>query len=423
MILIRGATVYRRTSLERADVLVEGPVVKAVGQVIPPKDCRIVEGDGLVVGPGFVDIHVHLRDPGHTWKEDLVSGSQAAAAGGFTAVVAMPNTDPAIDSPMVVSGLRSRAEGDTPIQIEFAGAVTEGRRGQVLTDIEGMYESGVRLFTDDGDPVAEASVLREAMRLMVGLPGAVLADHPEDPRLSADGHMHDGELARSHGVAGLSTESEVRVIERDISVAEETGARLHIQHVSTARGAELIAAAKEKGILVTAEVTPHHLALSVDSLATLDANLKMYPPLREESDRVALVKALRTGVIDAVATDHAPHSDAEKAVAFEDAPRGVIGLETALPLVLRALDGDLSLLFDRMSAAPARIAGLASQGQPVEPGSSGNLVVIDPDQQWATDRFASKSSNSPFGGWTLRGRVKLTIHRGKVVYELEDSDA
>ena len=423
MILIKGATVYRRAGLERADVLVEGPVVKTVGHVVPPKDCRVVEGDGLVVGPGFVDVHVHLRDPGQTWKEDLVSGSEAAAAGGFTAVVAMPNTDPPIDSPRMVSGLRSRAEDDARIQVEFAGAVTEGRRGQTLADIEGMYEAGVRIFSEDGDPVAEASVLRKAMSLIVGLPGAVLADHPEEPNVSADGHMHDGDLARSHAVAGLAPESEVRMIERDISMSWETGARLHVQHVSTARGAELIAAAKERGMLITAEVTPHHLALTVGALATLDANLKMYPPLREESDRVALVEALRAGVIEAVATDHAPHSDAEKAVAFEDAPRGVIGLETALPLVLRALQGDLSLLFDRMSATPARIAGLGSQGQPVEPGSSANLVVIDPGQQWVTDRFASKSSNSPFAGWVLRGRVKLTIHRGKVVYELEDSSA
>ena len=420
MILIKGATVYRRAGLESGDVLVEGPVVKAVGQVVPPNNCRIVEGDGLVIGPGLVDIHVHLRDPGQTWKEDLVSGSEAAAAGGFTAVVAMPNTDPATDSPMMVSVLRTRAEDNAPIQVEFAGAVTEGRRGQALADIEGMYEAGVRLFTDDGDPVAEASVLRKAMSLIAGLPGAVLADHPEDPNLSEGGHMYDGDLARSHGVPGMAAESEVRIIERDISMAEETGARLHVQHVSTARGVELIATAKEKGVLVTAEVTPHHLALTVGSLATLDANLKMYPPLREEGDRLALVDALRAGVIEAVATDHAPHSAAEKAVTFEEAPRGVIGLETSLPVALRALQGDLSLLFDRMSAAPARIAGLVSQGQPVEPGSSANLVVIDPHQNWATGRFASKSSNSPFAGKALRGRVKLTIHRGKVVYELED---
>ena len=423
MILIRGATVYRRAGLERVDVLVEGSIVKTVGQIVPPKGCRIVEGDGLVIGPGLVDIHVHLRDPGQTWKEDLVSGAAAAAAGGFTAVVAMPNTDPTVDSLLVLSELRNQVEDDAQIQVEFAGAVTEGRRGQALADIEGMYEAGVRLFTDDGDPVAEVSVLRKAMSLIAGLPGAVLADHPEDPNPSADGHMHDGDLARSHGVEGLAMDSEVRMIERDISVASETGAHLHVQHVSTARGAELIAAAKERGILVTAEVTPHHLALTVDSLATLDANLKMYPPLREETDRVALVEALRTGLIEAVATDHAPHSKAEKAVAFEDAPRGVIGLETALPMVLRALDGDLSLLFDRMSAAPARIAGLDGQGQPVEPGSSANLVVINPGQRWATDRFASKSSNSPFAGWVLHGRVMLTIHRGKVVYELEDWDA
>ena len=295
MMLIRGATVYRRGGLEKADVLVEGSVVKTIGEIIPPRHCRIVEGDGLVVGPGLVDLHVHLRDPGQTWKEDLATGSAAAATGGFTAVVAMPNTDPAVDSPEAVSDLRSRAREDARIQIEFAGAVTEGRRGETLADIEGMYEAGTRMFSDDGDPVAEVSVLRKAMSLVSRLPGAVLADHPEDPKLSSGGHMHDGDLSRSHGIDGMPAESEVRIIERDISMAEETGARLHIQHVSTARGVELIATAKEKGLPVTAEVTPHHLELTVASLARLDPNLKMYPPLREETDRAALVDALRAG--------------------------------------------------------------------------------------------------------------------------------
>ncbi len=423
MILVRGATVYRRTGLERADVLLEGPLVKAVGQVAPPEGCCIVEGEGLVLGPGLVDLHVHFRDPGQTWKEDLVTGSRAAAAGGFTAVVTMPNTNPPIDSPTIVSDLLDRADSDALIQVEVAGAVTEGRRGQTLADIAGMYDAGVRLFTDDGDAVAEPSVLRKAMSLIAGLPGAVLADHPEDPRLGSGGHMHDGHLVSSQGISGLSAESELGVIERDVAMAEETGGRLHVQHVSTAGGVEMIAAAKERGLPVTAEVTPHHLALTVGSLSTLDPNFKMYPPLREEGDREALAGALRSGVIDAVATDHAPHSEAEKAVNFEDAPRGVIGLETAIPMALRALQGHLSLLFDRLSVAPARIAGLDSQGNAVEPGSPANLVLIDPHLRWTPRRFASKSSNSPFAGRDLRGRAKLTIHRGRVVYELRDSNA
>ena len=422
MILIRGATIYRRTGLERADVLLEGTVVKTVGQITPPAGCCIVEGDGLVLGPGLVDLHVHFRDPGQTWKEDLVSGSRAAAAGGFTAVVTMPNTDPPIDSPTMVSDLLDRADSDSLVEVKVAGAVTEGRRGQALADIEGMYDAGVRLFTDDGDAVAEPSVLREAMSLISSLPGAVLADHPEEPKAGSGGYMHDGNLTPSEG-SELSAESEFRVIERDVSIAEETGGRLHVQHVSTSRGIEMIAAAKESGLPVTAEVTPHHLALTLESLSTFDPNFKMYPPLREESDRQALAGALRSGVIDAVATDHAPHTEAEKAVNFEDAPRGVIGLETAIPVALRALKGDLWLLFDRMSVAPARIGGLGSQGNAVEPGSPANLVLIDPVLRWTPRRFASKSSNSPFAGRDLHGRAVLTIRRGKVVQEKRDLNA
>jgi dihydroorotase len=222
---------------------------------------------------------------------------------------------------------------------------------------------------------------------------------------------------------GPPAESESQVIERDIAVAEETSGRLHVQHVSTRLGVELIAQAKDRRIPVTAEVTPHHLTLTVDSLETPDTNLKMYPPLREEADRLALVDGLREGVIDAVATDHAPHSKEEKAVGFGDAPRGVIGLETALPLALDALEGDLLLLFERMSVAPARIAGLGAQGRSVEPGAPASLVLIDPGVQWTPTRFASKSSNSPFIGRKLRGKVVLTVHGGKIAYQAEAPSA
>ena len=421
MIVIRGGTVSDGASLREADVLVSDDQVAEVGTFEAPAGAVVIDASGCVVGPAFVDLHVHFRDPGQTWKEDIASGSQAAAAGGFSAVVVMPNTEPAIDTPKIVELVKSTARAEAITTVEVAGALTRSREGVEASDLEGMYGAGVRLFSDDGDSVADEALLRRIMEHLATLPGAVVSEHAEDTVRTTDGHMHDGDIASRHEVGGLPREAEDEVVARDISLTEETGCPLHVQHLSTAGSVELVRSARARGAKVTAEVTPHHLVLDHTSLEVLDPDLKMYPPLREPADRKALVDGLQTGVIDAVATDHAPHAEEEKAVAFEDAPRGVIGLETAAPIALDALDGDVTLLFERMSRAPARIGRLQRHGRPVRSGEPANLVVFDPNVEWVPDTFRSKASNSPFRGRRLRGQVRATVHEGAIVYDREIS--
>jgi dihydroorotase len=373
----------------------------------------------LVVGPGLVDIHVHFRDPGQTWKEDLETGSQAAAAGGFTAVVVMPNTIPAIDHPDLVKEITTRGGQLGVVELTVAGAVTAGRRGEQLADLGGMYREGVRLFSDDGDSVADEGLLRKAFTEIRGLSGATIAEHPEDKALSAGGHMHAGDVARLLEMDGLSASSEVAIVARDIELARETGGRLHLQHLSAAKSVDLVREAKQAGLAVTAEVTPHHLTLTEDDVAQLDTNYKMYPPLRARTDRATLVGALATGLIDVVATDHAPHTAEEKSQEFEAAPRGVVGLETALSIVLDALEGDFATLFHRMSVMPARIAGMPRQGHYVAADHPANLVVVDPESIFTVSDFKSRSANSPFLGRTLKGRAVITISEGLITHEGE----
>ena len=417
MIVIKGGSVVDDGLFKKADVLIAEDQVVDVGTVETPPGATVIDAGGCIVGPGLVDLHVHFRDPGQTWKEDIVSGSHAAAHGGFSAVVVMPNTEPAIDTPKIVELVQATAEADALTTVAVAGALTKSREGVEPSDLEGMYEAGVRLFTDDGDSVGDEELLRRIMKVVAALPDAVVSQHAEDSGRTAAGHMHQGEVALRHEIDGLPREAEDDVVERDIRLSEETGCPLHVQHVSTSGSVELLESARRRGSTVTAEVTPHHLALDHTSLSDLDPNLKMYPPLREPSDRAALIGALRDGVIDAVATDHAPHTAKEKSVPFVDAPRGVIGLETAVPLTLAALDGDVALLFERMSRAPARIGQLSRHGRPVRSGEPANLVVLDPTETWVVDTFASKSSNSPFRRQELRGRVRATVHEGTISFE------
>lgn len=417
MIVIDNARVLRATGIESASVVIDGDSVLSIG---PPGDrngAQVIDAGGAWLGPGLVDLHVHFRDPGQTWKEDIGSGARSAAAGGFTAVVTMPNTIPPIDSGPTAIAAMERADSQKEVHIMVAGALTMGRGGMVMADLDAMYEAGIRIFTDDGDTVSDAGLLRRIMRYLADLPGTVVADHAEDASLSSGGHLHDGSMAALHGVSGSPGVAEDVIVARDLVLARDTGARLHVQHVSTASAVDLIREAKATGVRVTAEVTPHHLALDDDSLDRLDPNFKMYPPLRSPLDRKAVAEALRHGVIDAVATDHAPHSEAEKAVPFEEAPRGVIGLETAAALTCTALGGDQAVFFDRMSTAPARIAGLARHGQSIEPGSPANLVLFDPLRTWSPEVFASKSRNSPFVGRELVGKVMVTLHEGRITYE------
>lgn len=422
MIIVKGARVWRRSGLVEAEVVIEGDRVVEVGTVTAPPGGRVIEARGAILGPGLVDIHVHLRDPGQTWKEDFSTGSMAAVAGGFTAVVAMPNTAPPIDSVKAVKEVIDRSAEVGLVDIAVAGALTRSREGLEMADFDAMYEAGVRLFTDDGDSVADSGLLRRIMAYLCDLPRAVVAEHAEDRSLTRGGHLNEGAVAASHGIGGLPAVAEEVVVARDLALAADTGARLHIQHVSTAGSVSMIRRAKESGLAVTCEVTPHHLSLDESAVDRLDPNFKMYPPLRTAGDRQALVEALEDGTVDAVATDHAPHTVSEKDVPFEEAPRGVIGLETSASVAWEALKGNAGLFFERMSVAPARIAGLERHGQPVEPGSVANLVLFDPGRSWEPHAFRSKSSNSPFLGTRLTGRVMATIHDGSLVYEVASDE-
>ncbi len=413
MILVRDGTVLTAEGWARMDVLIEGGKVSRLGTGLEAE--AVVDATGCFVGPGFVDLHTHLREPGETWKEDIASGSAAAVAGGFTAVVAMPNTDPPIDKPKIVDEVVNRGREIGLVDVHAAGAMTVGRAGAVPTDLESLYERGVRLFTDDGDCVTDGTLLREIMTRIARLSGALVAQHAEEHTLTAGGHMHQGEMSRRLGIAGLEAEAESVVVERDLDLVAETGASYHCQHVSSAGTVELLRKAHRAGLGITSEVTPHHLTFDESHVYGLDTNFKMYPPLRSVSDRETLIEALADGTIDAVATDHAPHSVAEKAVAFTEAPRGVIGMETAASAVWETLR-DHDRLFAVLSTVPAQVLGLEDQGMPLGPGCAANIVVFDPNRRWIPLQFESKSANSPYQGREMTGKVTATIHDGDLVH-------
>ena len=416
MIVIRGGRVLTEEGFTAADVLINDDTVVSVGPGLEAE--KVIDARGCLVGPGFVDLHTHLRDPGQTWKEDLESGLSAAAAGGFTAVVAMPNTDPALDDPGIVSDVVARAQSLGLAEVGVAAALTRARSGRELSDLEGLHRVGVRLFSDDGDCLNEPGLLRAAMLRLRRLAGARLAQHAEDPALARGGHLHDGTVAAATGLEGSPSSAEETVVARDLALVAETGAAYHCQHVSSAATVELIKEAKAQGLDVTAEVTPHHLFYDERAVEDLNPDFKMYPPLRAPEDREALEGALVDGVIDVVATDHAPHTEAEKAVPFVEAPRGVVGLETAAAAVF-TLTRDPRLLFRALSLRPAHIAGMERQGRLPSPGSPANLVVFDPESEMVVEGFRSKSSNSPFKNETLKGRVVATLFEGQPVFELE----
>jgi len=413
MIVIRGGLVLTPDGWTSSDVLVDDGRIAAVAPALAGE--VEIDAAGCLVGPGFVDMHTHLREPGQIWKEDVASASASAAAGGFTAITAMPNTEPAMDSPEIIASVLETARQVDLAAVIPSAALTLGRLGAEPVDASALYLLGVRLFTDDGDSVADPGVLEEVMTRVAALPGALVAQHAEDATRTAGGHMHSGAVSRKLGVRGLPPEAEADVVERDLAVAAQTGVHYHCQHVSAKMTVDLLRAAKESGLAVTAEVTPHHLTFDESSVADLNPDFKMYPPLRSREDRIALIEALEDGTIDVVATDHAPHLPEEKDAGFVAAPRGVIGLETAAPAVWEAL-GDRDRLFAVLSSTPARLLGRADQGRPIEPGVEANLVVFDPSAIWVPDRFESKSANSPYRGRPMQGRVRATLYRGSVVH-------
>ena len=380
-----------------------------------------IDASGLVIAPGLVDLHTHLREPGDEHKETVASGTRAAAVGGYTAVAAMANTSPVADNAAVVQAVRDLAAAAGLCDVFPVGAVTRGRAGDLLADLGEMAAAGVRMFSDDGTSVPTARLLRNALTYLRAFgDDLVIAEHAEDASLVEGGHMHEGMRSASLGLAGRPGEAEEIVVARDLALARATGGRLHLCHLSSARAVELVRRAKVEGIRVTAEVTPHHLTFTDEDLATYDANLKVNPPLRTAEDRAALREGLADGTIDAIATDHAPHAVEEKESEFDVAPPGTIGLETALPAVIAEVvaPGHVSLAraIEAMSTAPGRILGAPDHGGPLEPGRPANLVVFDPDAERVVEAlFASKARNSAFLGRRVRGSVVYTVLRGAVV--------
>lgn len=414
-VVIRGGRVMGPEGWVEADVVLEGDTITAVGADLEAPSAEEVDARGCWVGPGFVDLHVHLREPGQEWKEDIASGTAAAAAGGYTLVVAMPNTDPPVDSGHLARFVAERARLVGHADVQPAGCITLGRAGEFLAHLDELWDAGVRLFTDDGDGVADAGLLRDAMEYLAER-GGIVAQHAEDPGLGRDGHMHEGSVSARLGIRGLPALAEELMVARDLALVRATGVRYHVQHVSTRGTIELVAAAKAEGLPVTTEATPHHLTFDHRRVETMDPNYKMYPPLRTPEDVEALREAVKAGVVDVIATDHAPHAAHEREVPFEEAPRGVIGLETALPAVLAAVGDDPDLVFERMSIGPARIVGADRHGRPVAVGEPANLVVIDPAATWQPTSFASRAENSPWRGQELRGRAVATLWEGRFTY-------
>jgi dihydroorotase len=402
-----------------ADVLVAEGRIEALGEIrTVPEGAETVECAGALIAPGFVDLHTHLREPGFEHKETVATGTRAAAVGGFTAVTAMANTDPATDHAAIVHEVRDLAAAAGLADVFPVGAITKGLSGESLADMGEMVEAGVRLFSDDGRCVGSARVLRNALTYARAFPHeVVIANHAEDPALVEGGHMHEGVVSSTLGLAGRPAEAEEVIVARDLAMARLTGGRLHVLHVSSARTVALVRAAKAEGVRVSAEVTPHHLLFTDEDLRAYDTNLKVNPPIRTAEDRDALRAALADGTIDAIATDHAPHAVEEKEAEFDRSPPGTIGLETAFGAAVTALVdtgvAPLARVIEAMTVAPARILGATEHGGPLEPGRPANLVVCDPEGSWVPEPpFVSRSRNSAFIGRRLTGAVRATMLRG-----------
>jgi dihydroorotase len=417
-----GRVVDARGDHGRLDVrIVDGAVAEIGAGLSPSAGAIVLDAEGCVVAPGLVDIQVHFREPGREDAETIETGSRAAALGGCTAVVCMPNTVPPIDDAAVVQSILDRARSVGLCDVRPAGCITKGRGGEELAPLGELYDLGVRVFTDDGDCVADAQVMRHAFEYAAALPGAVLAQHAEDPDLVRGGHMHEGAWSAKLGIPGRPSEAESTIVARDLQLARRTGGRYHVLHLSCAASAALVRDAKAAGVRVTAECTPQHLVLTDDSCSHFDPVFKMNPPLREQVDVDALRAALLDGTIDAIATDHAPHTAESKDVPFEEAPPGMLGVETALAVVLTTLvePGILTLAqaLAALSWQPARVVGLDADGHggPIVAGAAANLCVIDPAHAWSVDgsRLASKSRNSPWDGWKLTGKVRHTVYGGR----------
>ncbi len=414
---------------EAASVLIRNGKVAETGREADAaakelEGIRTLDARGKVVCPGFIDMHVHLREPGFEYKEDIESGTKAAARGGFTSVACMPNTSPVIDNSGIVDLIEHRSRQVGSVNVFPIGAATLGMKGEELANIGELVEAGAVAVSDDGFPIQNNYIMRRVLEYAYMFPISVIS-HPEDISLSAEGLMHEGYYSTLLGLKGIPAASEEIQIARDITLSEMTGTPVHIAHVSTGGGVQMIRAAKQRRVSITAEATPHHFCLTDAALVTYDTNLKMKPPLRSEADVEAIKEGLKDGTIDCIASDHAPHSENEKQVEFDKAPFGVIGLETAISLTLDKLyhAGILSLrqIIERFSINPARILKLRNKGS-LKPGSDADVTILDLEKEIVIDpqTFASKSRNSPFAGWKLKGAPFATIVSGKIVFSAAD---
>lgn len=439
-ILIKGPRVVdpARGRDEVADILVQNGRIASLGPVFPeqlPDGCRVIEAEGLVASPGFIDIHCHLREPGFEYKETIATGTRAAARGGFTTVCCMPNTEPPIDNAAVVDLIQRRSREDAVVRVLPIGCVTKGRRGKELAEMEELASAGVVAFSDDGDPVFDPNLMRLALTYSADL-GLPVTNHCEDRSLSRNGIMAEGWVATRLGLQGIPAAAEEAMMARDIALAELTGGRLHLAHVSTAGTVSLLVHARERGIRITAEACPHHLTITDQwvlgnkgvpnggaGLMAFDTSTKVYPPLRSQSDVEALAEALADGVIDCIATDHAPHEIVSKQVTFQEAAFGISVLETALGSMMQLVrSGRLTLntFVDRMSVGPARVLGPAfAEFATLEPGTPADIVLFDADREWVvnTGEFESKGQNTPLQDTVLTGQVMLTMVEGQLVYQ------
>ena len=419
--VIRGGRVIDAGGERAADVAIDGDGrIAAVGDGLSGE--RTIDASGCVVAPGLVDLHTHLRQPGQEEAETIETGARAAALGGYTCILAMPNTIPAIDHAGIVREVLELGR-TAPCDVQCAGAITVGRAGEQLAPLAEMAALGVRLFTDDGAGVADTRLMRRALEYATGIKldgggSVVLAQHCEDPVLAAGGHMHEGEWSSRLGIPGQPAEAEELMVMRDIALARLTGARVHFQHLSTARSVDMVRTAKAAGMPVSCEATTHHFTLTHAECASYDPVYKVNPPLRTDADLAAVRAGLSDGTIDCIATDHAPHTQEAKEAAFDQAPPGMLGLETALALALTELDLPIAEVLALLSWRPAAILGVdRDHGGPIEAGRPANLVVIDPEHTWTVDpaALASRSRNTPYAGRQLRGKVRHTLLAGEPV--------
>lgn len=420
-ILIKGGQVIDPSQNldEKLDILITDGMIKEMGKKLAAgKDCTVIDAKGLLVTPGLIDMHVHLRDPGLEYKEDIVTGTRAAAAGGFTSVACMPNTKPVNDNKAITTYITAKAKAEGLVNVFPVGAITQGCKGETLAEMGDMKEAGCVAVSDDGKPVANSEVMRRALEYAKGM-GVILISHSEDLVLAADGQMNDGFTATELGLKGIPWAAEDAAVARDVYLAEFTNSPIHIAHISTKGSVRIIRDAKARGVNVTCETAPHYFTLTEDAVRGYNSNAKMNPPLRSADDVAAIKAGLADGTIDAIATDHAPHHLDEKDVEFALAFNGIIGLETALPLTLALVDQrviDLPTMVRILSNNPARILGI-NRGT-LQPGAVADVTIIDPAAVWTVeaDKLSSKSKNSPFLGSTMKGRAAYTIVGGSIVH-------